>query len=58
LDHFDKLIGVDKIKVLHINDSKNERGMAKDRHENIGYGKIGFKPRIPFSVPSPTCAPG
>lgn len=44
LDHFDKLIGVDKIKVLHINDSKNERGMAKDRHENIGYGKIGFKP--------------
>ena len=44
LNEFDKLIGVQNIKVLHINDSKNECGMRKDRHENIGYGKIGFKP--------------
>ncbi len=44
LNEFDKLIGVENIKVLHINDSKNECGMRKDRHENIGYGKIGFKP--------------
>ncbi len=43
LDKFDKIIGIDRLKVLHINDSKNERGMRKDRHENIGFGKIGFK---------------
>ncbi|MFS0861581.1 deoxyribonuclease IV [Fredinandcohnia sp. 179-A 10B2 NHS] len=43
LEQFDKLIGIDKIKVLHINDSKNPRGSRKDRHENIGYGHIGFK---------------
>ena len=42
LDLFDKLIGIDKIKCVHINDSKNEVGSHKDRHENIGYGKIGF----------------
>lgn len=33
---------LDKVKVIHINDSKNERGAKKDRHENIGKGKIGF----------------
>lgn len=43
LDSFDKIIGLDRLKVLHINDSKNERGMKKDRHENIGHGHIGFK---------------
>ncbi|WP_458412475.1 deoxyribonuclease IV [Schinkia sp. CFF1] len=43
LDEFDRIIGIDRIKVLHINDSKNERGARKDRHENIGFGKIGFK---------------
>ncbi|KGP90514.1 endonuclease IV [Pontibacillus chungwhensis BH030062] len=42
LNHFDKTIGLDRLKVLHINDSKNERGAGKDRHENIGYGHIGF----------------
>lgn len=42
LNEFDKLIGINRLKVLHINDSKNERGAAKDRHENIGFGKIGF----------------
>ncbi|WP_097015788.1 deoxyribonuclease IV [Anaerocolumna aminovalerica] len=42
IHRFDKLIGKDQIAVFHINDSKNERGAAKDRHENIGYGKIGF----------------
>ncbi len=44
LNEFDKIIGIDRLKVLHINDSKNERGMRKDRHENIGFGKIGFAP--------------
>ncbi len=42
LEEFDKIIGVDRIKVLHINDSKNVRGARKDRHENIGFGHIGF----------------
>ncbi|MCM3725148.1 deoxyribonuclease IV [Neobacillus cucumis] len=43
LNEFDKIIGIDKLKVLHINDSKNSVGMRKDRHENIGFGHIGFK---------------
>ncbi|WP_332690974.1 deoxyribonuclease IV [Halalkalibacter lacteus] len=43
LDSFDRIIGIDRLKVLHINDSKNERGAAKDRHENIGFGHIGYK---------------
>jgi deoxyribonuclease IV len=43
LNEFDKIIGVDRLKVLHINDSKNSVGMRKDRHENIGFGHIGFK---------------
>jgi deoxyribonuclease IV len=42
LEEFDKVIGLDRLKVLHINDSKNERGMRKDRHANIGFGHIGF----------------
>lgn len=43
LNHFDKVIGLDRLKVLHINDSKNTIGMKKDRHENIGFGHIGFQ---------------
>src|SRR5699024_948093 len=43
LNEFDKIIGVDRIKVVHVNDSKNEQGAHKDRHENIGFGYIGFK---------------
>jgi deoxyribonuclease-4 len=39
---FDKHIGLDKIKCVHVNDSKNELGSHKDRHANIGYGTIGF----------------
>ncbi|EOD8441000.1 deoxyribonuclease IV [Staphylococcus aureus] len=42
LNEFDKIIGVDRIKVVHVNDSKNDRGAQKDRHENIGFGCIGF----------------
>lgn len=42
LDEFDKVIGLDYLKCIHINDSKNERGSHKDRHENIGFGTIGF----------------
>lgn len=43
LKEFDSIIGLDRIKVLHINDSKNPMGARKDRHENIGFGHIGFE---------------
>ncbi len=42
LDEIDQKIGLDKVLVVHVNDSKNPRGAHKDRHENIGYGTIGF----------------
>lgn len=42
LDEFDRIIGLQYLSVVHVNDSKNIRGAAKDRHENIGYGEIGF----------------
>ena len=42
LDEFDNKIGIDKIKCFHLNDSKNQIGSHKDRHDNIGYGTIGF----------------
>lgn len=42
LKQFDEIIGLDKLKVIHINDSKNEINSHKDRHENIGLGTIGF----------------
>lgn len=42
LDMFDKMIGISKIHCVHINDSKNEIAAHKDRHENFGFGKIGF----------------
>jgi deoxyribonuclease-4 len=43
LEDFDKMIGIDKIHCVHLNDSKNELGSKKDRHANIGYGTIGFE---------------
>ena len=42
LDEIDEKIGLNYVKCVHINDSKNELGAHKDRHENIGYGTIGF----------------
>ncbi len=42
LSEFDKIIGLDMLLCVHINDSKNLCGAHKDRHENIGYGCIGF----------------
>ena len=42
LDEVDSKIGLDYVKCVHVNDSKNELGAHKDRHENIGYGTIGF----------------
>ncbi len=46
LENFDKVIGLKYIKCVHINDSKNIMGSRKDRHENIGYGQIGFNNMI------------
>lgn len=48
LKEFDNTIGLDKIKVLHLNDSKNVRGARKDRHENFGFGNIGFDTLMKF----------
>lgn len=42
LEEFDQIIGIDKIKCIHINDSKNDLNAHKDRHENIGFGTISF----------------
>lgn len=42
LNQFDQTVGIERLKVLHINDSKNILGARKDRHENIGFGEIGF----------------
>ena len=42
LDEFDKVIGLEKLACIHINDSKNEKGAHKDRHDNFGIGNIGF----------------
>ena len=42
LDEFDSIIGLDKLKCIHVNDSKNEIGAHKDRHENFGFGYLGF----------------
>ena len=43
LNEFDKIIGLDRLKVIHVNDSKNPQGSHKDRHANIGFGTIGFE---------------
>jgi deoxyribonuclease IV len=42
LDEFDRIIGLEHLRVIHLNDSKNEPGAKKDRHANLGYGKLGF----------------
>lgn len=43
LDEFDRTVGLSRLKVVHINDSKNIQGSHKDRHANIGHGEIGFE---------------
>ena len=42
LEQFDKIIGIEMIKAVHLNDSKNICGSKKDRHEKIGLGNIGI----------------
>ena len=43
LDEFDRVIGLDRLKAIHLNDSKNICGSHKDRHEKIGEGNIGLE---------------
>jgi len=43
LEEFDRVIGLDRLAVVHLNDSKNPRGAAKDRHAPVGAGWIGFE---------------
>ncbi|WP_461244011.1 deoxyribonuclease IV [Secundilactobacillus muriivasis] len=43
LKHFDDVVGLDRLQVVHLNDSKNPQGSHKDRHELLGLGTIGFE---------------
>ncbi len=43
INEFDQVIGLDKLYAVHFNDSKNECGSHKDRHERVGYGQIGLE---------------
>lgn len=45
---FDEIIGLKYLKCIHLNDSKNVTGSHKDRHENIGFGNLGFKTIMQF----------
>ena len=43
LAEFDRIVGLDRLKAVHLNDSMNVRGAGKDRHARIGEGEIGVK---------------
>lgn len=69
LAEFDKVIGLEKLKAIHLNDSKNPRGSHKDRHEKIGEGLIGLEAlvrvtnhpalrNLPFYLETPNEAEG
>ncbi len=42
IEEFDNIVGLDRLAVIHVNDSKNPQGAKKDRHDNLGIGHIGF----------------
>jgi deoxyribonuclease IV len=48
LQEFNQIVGFDKLRVIHVNDSKNILGARKDRHENIGFGTLGFDTVVQF----------
>lgn len=69
LEEFDHVVGLDRLRAIHLNDSLNERGSRKDRHARIGEGRIGLEalariinhPRLrhlPFYLETPTELPG
>ena len=43
LEEFDRVIGLERLKAIHLNDSLNDKGSHKDRHAKIGEGKIGLE---------------
>ncbi len=43
LEEFDKVIGLERLRAIHLNDSKNPMGSHKDRHEKIGEGSLGLE---------------
>ena len=69
LNEFDAVIGLERLKAVHVNDSKNPLGSRKDRHEKIGEGQIGLDAfakivthpslrRLPFYLETPNDLPG
>jgi deoxyribonuclease IV len=69
LEEFDRVIGIERLRAVHINDSKNPCGARKDRHERIGEGHIGTEafarivmhPQLrdlPFILETPNELPG
>ena len=69
LDEFDKVIGLERLKAIPINDSKNPFGSHKDRHEKIGEGYLGVETfekiinhpklkKLPFYLETPNEIPG
>jgi deoxyribonuclease IV len=69
LEEFDRVVGIDRLRAVHLNDSKNELGSRKDRHECIGMGSIGLEAfkrivnhpalrDLPFILETPNELPG
>ncbi len=69
LTEFDRIIGLQNLKAIHLNDSLNARGSHKDRHALIGQGEIGFDALLravthpalrglPFTLETPTDTAG
>ena len=69
LTEFDRVIGLERLKAIHLNDSKNPQGAAKDRHECLGRGHIGLEALerivnhpalrdLPFCLETPNELPG
>lgn len=69
LDEFDRIIGLPRLRAIHLNDSKNIASSRKDRHEKLGEGEIGMKAlsdivnhpklcRLPFYLETPNELPG
>ena len=56
LESFDRVIGLNRLKAIHLNDSMNPLGSHKDRHAKIGEGTIGL-PALAKSNQSPTTSP-
>ena len=50
LRHFDGAVGLDRLRAVHLNDSKNGRGSHKDRHEKLGQGAIGMEALKRFAL--------